>query len=166
MDPVEDIIRAIEEAFAGVPCGEITIHEAEVIDAYGTEAMRRKARARDTETDWRDVPDSSVTECSDALTFLDPVGWRFYLPVYMRFGLRHLRSGHNNAIDHAIYSLNKGDVADLANYKLQRFRMLDRAQTHAVQRFLAFAADNDAFCDSVIAKSALASHWSRAAEFA
>lgn len=162
----EDIIVAIEEAFAGVPRGEITIHEAEVIDAYGTEAQRRKARARDTEVDWRDVPDSSVEACSDALTFLDPVGWRFYLPVYMRFGLRHLRSGRNNAMDHAIYSLNKGEDAAIANHKLQRFRMLNRSQTHAVVRFLSFAADNDAFCDSVVAKSALASHWSRAAEFA
>lgn len=164
MESVETIVQAIEAAFEGVRRGTITLHEAEVIDAYGTEAERRAARARDTEEDWRDVPDSSIAACPDALTFVDPESWRFYLPAYMRFGLRHLKERHNQALDHAIYSLAKGEDASLARYKLERFRTLSAEQAGAVRSFLELATANDAYCDAVVAKEALETYWSRAGE--
>jgi hypothetical protein len=157
------IIDQIERAFAGVRRGSITLHEAEVIDAYGTDAERRRARARDTEEDWRDVPDASVEACPDALTFVDPESWRFYLPAYMRYGLRHLQSRRSSTIDHAIYSLAKGGDRSLAEYKLHRFRTLNLEQAQAVRSFLVFASENDAWCDGVVATEALG-YWSRAAE--
>ena len=159
MESVEDIIRGIEQAFGGVCRGAVTLHEAEVIDDYGTEVEREDARMLDAEDDWREVPDASIEACPDALSFLDPVSWRFYLPAYMRFGLRHLGEGRNGTIDHAIYSLDKGGISDLADWKLERFRTLNAAQARAVQRFLAFAAANRGFCDSHVAKSALDTYW-------
>ncbi len=92
MKDIGPIIQAIEQAFAGVPRGSITLHEAEVVDSYGTEAERQRARKRDTEADWCEVPDSSIEECQNALPHLDPESWRFYLPAYMRHGLRHVTS--------------------------------------------------------------------------
>lgn len=86
MEPVERIIQAIEQAFAGVSRGTITLHEAEVLDSYGTEAERRRARALDTEDDWRRVRDSSIEACPAALSYLDTESWRFYLPAYMPAG--------------------------------------------------------------------------------
>lgn len=163
MDVAQTIIEQIERAFAGVRRGSITLHEAEVIDDCGTDAERRRARARDTEEDWRDVSDGAIRECPDALTFVDPQSWRFYLPAYMRYALRHSKSRRNAAFDHAIYSLDKGGDRSLAEHKLQRFRTLNLEQACAVRSFLAFASENDAFCDSVVAASALG-YWSRAAE--
>ncbi len=159
MERVEDIIRAIEQAFRGVCRGAITLHEAEVIDDYGTEAQRQRARKLDTEDNWREVPDASIAACPDALSFVDPVSWRFYLPAYMRFALRHLTNSRSGAIDHAIYSLDKGEIRDLADWKLERFRTLDAAQARAVRRFLAFAAENGDFCDGHAAKTALDAYW-------
>ncbi|HLK90980.1 MAG TPA: DUF6714 family protein [Polyangia bacterium] len=163
MEPVENIIRAIEEAFGGVCRGAVTLHEAEVIDDYGTESERQRARKLDREDDWREVPDVSIAACPNALSFLDPVSWRFYLPAYMRFALRHLEDSRSGAIDHAIYSLDKGEVRDIADWKLERFGTLDAAQARAVQRFLAFAAENDDFCDGHAAKTALDAYWAHAA---
>jgi hypothetical protein len=102
VDSPDDVIRAIEEAFRSVPLGKITLHEAEKMDSYGsTDAVLRAARDLDPERDWRDVPDDSLRACPDALSFLDPVSWRFYLPAYMRFGLRDLKDFPNAAMSSA-----------------------------------------------------------------
>jgi hypothetical protein len=152
MDSADDIIRAIEAAFAGVGRGRVTLHEAEVMDAYGSEAERGEARRRDREDDWTEVPAASIEECPTALSFLDPESWRFYLPAYMRLALLRLGQQHNDAIDQAIYSLDGGTP--------ERFRILNPAQARAVRRFLAFAAEHEAHCDATVAKQALDTHWS------
>ncbi|MEM1034991.1 MAG: DUF6714 family protein, partial [Myxococcota bacterium] len=77
------LIAALEDAFVDVRPGAITLHEAEVLDNYGTEAERQRARRNDPETDWREVPDASIVACPTALSHLDPDGWRFYLPACM-----------------------------------------------------------------------------------
>jgi hypothetical protein len=161
MDSAENIITAIEEAFAGVVRGAVTLHEAEVIDDYGTDAERLHARTYDPEVNWRDVPDSSIEECPGALSFVDPVSWRFYLPAYMRFGLRHLRDSRNSAIDHAIYSLDGGGNPQLDEFKAERFRTLNEAQARAVSRFLIFASENGDHCDDRVARDALEAYWDR-----
>ena len=158
MESVESIIAAIEEAFAGVARGSVTLHEAEIIDDYGTAAERLHARARDPEVNWPDVPDSSIQECPAALSFVDPVSWRFYLPAYMRFGLRHLREPRNSAIDHAIYSLTGGGP-QLGEFQAERFQTLSEAQARAVRRFLAFASENGQYCDDSVAREALEAYW-------
>ena len=163
-ESVEDIVRAIEAAFAGVPRGRITLHEAEAIDGYETAEERQEARELDPEQDWRAVPGVSIEECPDALSFLDPEGWRFYLPAYMRWALQHLKDSHSTAIDQTIYALDCGDSPPSSvERSMERFRTLTRAQTQAVHRFLSFAADNDDTCDAVVAQQALDRYWSRAA---
>jgi hypothetical protein len=92
-----------------------------------------------------------------------PESWRFYLPAYIRFGLRFLENPRSGAIDHAIYSLDKGDNPNLADYKLERFRTLNFEQARAVRRFLVFASENEDFCDGHVARNALEAYWSRAA---
>jgi Family of unknown function (DUF6714) len=159
MESVEAVIAAIEKAFRGVVRGAVTLHEAEVMDGYGTDAARREARTRDREVDWRDVPDSSIRECPTALSFLDPVSWRFYLPAYVRFGLRHLEDSRSSTIDHAIYSLDLGGDPRHDGFTLERFRTLNEAQADAVRRFLVFAAENGEHCDDVVAREALNAYW-------
>ncbi len=155
------VLRAIEEAFADVPPGRITIHEAEAIDRYASEAERAAERGRDAERDWREVPDESIGECPDALAFLDPEGWRFYLPAYMRWSIRHLGDGGASMVpDHTIYSLALSPAAHLRAHQLARFRTLDPGQARAVCRFLRLMAAAEEV-DGLVAGEALASHWAR-----
>ena len=155
---IEAIIADVVSAFAGVPRGTITLHEAEAIDDYGTEAQREKARKRDSEEDWQEVPDASLAACQDALSHLDPIGWRFYLPAFMRYSLKTLASSHS-PIDRVIYTLAYHDDRELNDYKRRRFETLDVAQAQVVNRFLELASTDDARCDSLTAKQALQQYW-------
>ncbi len=53
----EAIIGRIRTAFHGVKRGQIAIHEAQVIDDYGSDQARAQARALDTEGSWEEIPD-------------------------------------------------------------------------------------------------------------
>jgi hypothetical protein len=159
-DEAEAIVEAIRSAFAGVPRGSITIHEAEVIDSYGSEAERQNARRLDTETDWSRVPDKAIEECTTALSHLDPNGWRYYIPAYMIWSLRYFRVRSSFVSDLTIYTFDpsSGDPR-LHAYKLDRFRLLDRAQSRAINWFLRYMAANDDHADSRVAKIVLDELW-------
>lgn len=159
--PAGAVLRAIEDAFAGVPPGRITIHEAEAIDRWAPDDERAAERRRDPERDWREVSDAAIGECQDALAFLDPAGWRFYIPAYMRWAIRHLGDGGGSMVpDHTIYSLALSPAADLRAHQLARFRTLDAHQARAVCRFLRLMAATEEV-DCLVAGEALASHWAR-----
>jgi hypothetical protein len=161
VESAEDVIGAIERAFRGVPLGRITLHEAEAMDSYSSVDTLRAARDRDPERDWRDVPDASIRHCPAALSFLDVVSWRFYLPAYMSYGLRHFKERTNSLIDAAIYSLDAAGVRQRDQLTQERFETLDVAQVRAVCSFLRFAARNGEWCDDVIAKDALDDYWAK-----
>jgi len=157
VETVEKVIREIEAAFREVPLGTITLHAAELMDRYSaTEADRRSARDLDQERDWRDVPDASIRECPNALSFLDPVSWRFYLPAYIRYGLRHLTA---SCVDAAIYSLDPAGIRQHEPATEERFRTLDSGQARAICAFLAFASQSGEWCDDTFAKEALDDYW-------
>lgn len=164
MDSAEiaKLIEAIETAFAGVPRGAISLHEAEVIDSYGTEKERERARAYDQVEDWRDIPDASIEACPNALPHLDPVGWRFYLPACMRFSLRTVKERRTFDIDRVIYTLALYDDRILNHYARTRFQLLDAPQIEVVHRYLEIAATDDDLCDAVVARKALQRFWGRA----
>ena len=158
----DSIISAVERAFASVRRGAVTLHEAEVIDNYGTAVERLEAQRHDPQDDWRDVPDSSIKECPNALHHLDPASWRFYLPAFMCFALRRIERRHS-LIDRVIYSLALGDDRRLNDYARTRFETLDRHQALAVHDFLELASKNDAHSDAPMAMQALEKYWRRAA---
>lgn len=152
-DTAEAVIEAIRTAFVGVPRGAITIHEAEVIDVYGSDAEREAARVTDTEPCWDCVPDADIEVCTDALCYLDPEGWRYYIPAYMIWSLRHFRVSCSTVPDRTIYTFDPSSP-DLLEHNLARYELLDEAQSRAVCRFLRYMV-NENFADVVVAKVAL-----------
>jgi hypothetical protein len=157
LQPVDQVIRELEDAFLGVPLGKITLHEAEALESYATDVQRRAARELDRERDWRDVPDQAIRECPAALSFLDPESWRFYLPAYIRYGLRYTNT---DVVDDAIYALNPAGIRQHEQVIEERFGTLNAAQVRAVCSFLLFASRNGDWCDDVFAKEALDDYWS------
>lgn len=157
MQPVEQVIREVEEAFRGVSLGKLTLHEAELLDNCGsTEGERSAVRDLDRERDWRDVPDKAIRECSVALSFLDAESWRFYLPAYIRYGLRHPNEG---TVDSAIYSLDPAGIRQHERRTEERFATFNSGQVRAVCAFLLFACQNGDWCDDVVARDALDDYW-------
>jgi len=165
MESVDSIIEAIRLAFAGVVRGKITLHEAEVIDSYGSKEERAEARRLDSESRWGRVPDSHIEECTTALCHLDPAGWKYYVPAYMIWSLQYFRESDSLVSDHTIYTFDpQMDDPRLREYALARHRLLDEAQSRAVCRFLRYMAANDGCVNGRAAKAALAAYWARYCE--
>lgn len=83
------VLDMIHRAFDGVERGRgITLHEAAVIDDYGSEVEQKKARALDQEARWQDVPDSAIAG-NHFLGYLDVEGYRYYLPAVMSWSIRN-----------------------------------------------------------------------------
>jgi hypothetical protein len=165
VDEAKAIIEAIRSAFAGVPRGCITLHEAEVLDSYGSDAERQKARRLDTEESWDRVPDRDIEGRTTALSHLDPEGWRYYLPAYMIWSLRHFRVSGSVVSDLTIYAFDLSSCdSGLREYKMNRFRLLNHAQSRAVCRFLRYMAANDDYVDGGVANLALGEFWSQFGE--
>jgi hypothetical protein len=87
------------------------------------------------------------------LGFLDPVSWRFYLPAYIRYGLRHRDP------DTSIYALGPAGIRQHQRTTEERFDALDLGQVRAVCAFLAFASQNGEWCDDTFAREALDDYW-------
>jgi hypothetical protein len=153
-------LQSIATAFDGVTRQNgVTLHEAEVIDDYGSDELRAAAHLKDTDRRWQEVPEADI-ERLHSLSFLDPVGFCYYLPAYMTWALNHYKTSDSLSIDSAIYSLDisKG----LENYSLERFALLDQSQSCAVCQFLRFMANfgND-YVDSRVAQKALGQYWGK-----
>lgn len=84
------VLDRIHHAFDGVERGQgTTLHEAMVLDDYGSEEEQRKARELDQETRWQDVPDSTIDRNSSVLVYLNMEGYRYYLPALMSWAIRN-----------------------------------------------------------------------------
>ena len=95
-----EVIDEICRAFAHVSRAHgVTLHEAVVIDDYGSDEERIAARALDPDRCWQDVPDHLIEAHQETLCFLDQKGFRYYLPAYMVWALRHLGASDSFSID-------------------------------------------------------------------
>ena len=161
------LIQEIESAFQAVQrLDGITLHEAMVLDNYGSAQEQQAARALDPEDHWQDIPDAVMRDCDSALSFLDIQGFRFYLPAFMRMGLRHfedISSGARNACEfHLTHdhpkSLRKSNAADIAaKYGFSP------AQIRAIAHFLRLVADFDPYHEGAVFVEAV-EKWERLAD--
>lgn len=86
----DELLELIEEAFNGVERGDgITLHQAIVIDDYGSEEEFVAAGKLDTEGRWQDVPDSDIATNTSIFNFLDSAGFRYYLPAAMSWAVKN-----------------------------------------------------------------------------
>jgi hypothetical protein len=162
---LELLIRQIQIAFDEVRRGIITIHEAEVIDSYGSKEEMVAARKLDRERRWQDVPDGHIEECSNALCHVDPTSWRYYIAAYMVWALRNFRTSDSIVSDHTIYAFNPYcDDPALNAHSMARFQELNKEQSAAVCRFLRYMAANGDHADDSVAHRALQSYWGKFCE--
>jgi len=149
------IISDIERVFAKVSRGDgVTLHEAEVIDDCGGDRARARARRSDTDKRWQDVTDTHISEHYSILSFLDTAGFRYYIPAYMRWSLRHFKESDSATSDFTIYAFQTGH------------RPFDTIfsddESRVITRFLRFMRDHgDGHADEVAAGDPLSSYWHR-----
>lgn len=133
------LIREIRLAFEGVSREEgVTLHEAAVLDDYGGPKERAKARAKDTEQSWQAVPERDIRFTDAVLSFLDDKGFRYYIPAYMIWYLRHIddeapiyrSTTFDSVVFHLIY-FGKDGIPE-------RFKLFTAAQGRVIAHFLLF----------------------------
>ena len=154
---IDDIIIAFECVSRE---NGVSLHEAQVIDEYGTETEKEEARRLDTEGRWQDVPDKDIERHNSILCFVDLIGWRYYLAAYMVWVLRNYLASDSFSKDSTIYSLRIDKNSDLEEHFQQRFDILSQEQSRSVCRFLRFMREYaEGRCDSNAADEAIQFHW-------
>jgi hypothetical protein len=151
VDAIRDRLAAdIEAAFRDVERGDGTSLREANLEGFGTEADVRKARKLDADQSWWDIA---------ALCFMDPEGFRYYLPAFMRFALLRYRDSTSVAVDSPIYALEWSDLGR------KRFKRFTKEQSKVICRFLRFMAEHtDGEVDDEKARKALVLHWDRFCE--
>jgi|GEM_PF-806959 len=148
----DELIAEIHAAFAGVSReGGVSWSETRVLDdeLRPTTRKRLAARALDREPRWEALVDDPAWSTEEgfgqaAFSFLDPIGFRYYLGLAM---LRCLRRGYDVGIElHLTIHREYDPMAGLApapserwrEYYLRKWSALDERQRRCVARFLRF----------------------------
>ena len=139
----DKVIEMIESAFEGVPRPlEITLHVAEAHDNYdyGQDAIHRQ---KDHQGPWQEIPDEHIEECQWALSHVDPVGFRYYLPAFMTWYLRNYTNAAKVMQDHALYALDPCvNDPELRLHKDQRVSLFSKEQLASCAVFVRFLAED------------------------
>jgi hypothetical protein len=159
----ESVVALVQEAFRGVSrANGVSLHEAAVIDNHGSDAARRRARLRDIESRWEDVPGDDIRDHYSALSFLDPIGFRYYIAPYMVWALRNFDRSDSLSVDHTIYSLNPSLKPKIRAWQLERFALFSEQQASAVASFLRFMLERtNGRADDGAAGEALFDYWEK-----
>ena len=107
-----------------------------MIDDYGTPEEQRAARESDADTSWTDLIDNPAWEPdgSAALSFLDAIGFRYYLPAVMILSLRRGRDETSLCQTLTLSAPGNGG----RKTELARFKALDARQHLCVERYLRY----------------------------
>jgi hypothetical protein len=105
--------------------------------------------------DWHDLDDATIENEYAALSFLSPEGFRYFIPAYMAFALRHWESGAA-AVGSTIWSLSPNNDQ---HFNPSKFILFDDAQSTAVAWFLQVMSASENVDD------ALLYWWERKAQF-
>lgn len=154
------IIEEIVDAFRGVTRGEITLHEADVIDDDGSDEEAENARSLDTENSWEEIPEEWIEHCSSTLPFFDPQSWQYYIPAYMIWTLKNFQVGDSITSDWTICTFDLSeDDPESKQYNMERFQQLNQKQSAAVCQFLRYMSRDNERVDGQVAKKALQKYW-------
>ncbi|MBU44028.1 MAG: hypothetical protein CMN76_12470 [Spirochaetaceae bacterium] len=157
----EQVIELIQSAFDGVPQPDkLTLHVAEAHDNwdYDNDAIHWK---KDHKGPWQDVPDDHLEECQFALSYLDPVGFRYYLPAFMVWYLRNYSHPGRVPLDNALYALERSvHEPKRKEFDDKKYSLFSEEQLRACAAFVRLLAeDTSGMTDEDFAERAYYKYW-------
>jgi hypothetical protein len=131
------IVEMVQLAFEDVRLGNgISLHQADVVDDYGTRAEFDAAKLHDPETRWQQIPTSKIERFCGSMTFLDSEGFRFYLPAFIIYGLNTFNPDFGSMeADGVLFAAESYSDSHKDN-----FAILNTEQLRAVASFLKFTS--------------------------
>ena len=145
----DELILLIEQAFDGVSReGGVSLSEAYVIDDRGDEIERAEARLEDTDTRWQDVDLSGFHALDIPMFFMDTIGFRYYLPVFLIAELKSIVAfppserdpegciawGHGEGLSFYV-------THTLHSVRPEQYVLLNATQRSVIRQVLQFFAD-------------------------
>lgn len=130
----DQIIESIREAFRDIKLGDgIGLWEAQAIDDYESENVRRKKRETDEKDDWSSFTPDELQRCHSSLCFFDANGMKFHLPAFIIGSLK-------DQVDDPIFHLTQLD-----DYAKSKLATLDDDQRMAVVNYLSWCLEKKDF---------------------
>jgi len=157
------LIDELKATFASVSRGTgVTLHEAEVIDDYGSDAEREAARKLDTDNSWTELSHELIAAHPSVLSFLDVQGLRYYLPAYLTFALQDLVEwdGPTPNVSSALVISHLVVSEEFREHQLERFRSFSAAESEVICSVLRFVAANFSWLSND-AQEALSAYWGK-----
>lgn len=157
------LIDEITAAFQRVSReGGVSLHQTRAIDDGARDEAMAEAWAKDVDAHWQDVPESDIEKNDLSMSFLDPIGFRYYLPVYMIWTIKRLAgivSTNSNNQDVALFACGVHESEDLSEWSKSRFEILSEQQSHAIYKFLLFYTEYGDEFSQEDAQEAIDKYW-------
>jgi hypothetical protein len=135
------LIAEITAAFDGVARGNgVTMSEAEELAYFPSTEELAAARAMDTELRWQDVSAERIARCPSALHYLDPAGFRYYIPAYLIWYLTFESEEESMTYDYLTFFLDSDFEAEENKAMRTSLSLLTPEQSKAIASFCVFAA--------------------------
>jgi hypothetical protein len=117
------LVQDINDAFRDVELGDgVSLHEADVIDGYGTMDERKKARLLDAEKSWQGISEDKLWQFQwGPFSFMNEKGKRFYLPAFMTYSLKKGDAGQ-----HALFCIEHLEANEMHVFTLDQLRVMVR----------------------------------------
>lgn len=165
----DQLISQIENVFHSVTReGGISLREGAVIDDYGSDKERTEARELETDSHWSQVNVEELDPGGCCLLFIDPVGFRYYVPAYIVYTLKHAygdllgeQSTDSNIFESFINILNATNYGNDNHvaHQPKLFTLFSAKERTCIARFLAFDAECCLDIDDASSIDALKSDW-------
>lgn len=129
------LIKKITAAFDGVSREDgISLHAARALDDWHSlEEAKKIGQKMDRDTKWQEVPAEWIMKFHDIFSFLDPKGFRYYVPAYMVWSLKEPKASISNSLNFLMYALENRD-----GYYQSHFELLNQEQLEVISDFIDF----------------------------
>lgn len=134
------------------------------INSLEAEALMVRAKATDINTDWQKISEERLNQAIDpyAISFyyLDPKGWRYYLPAYMVWSLRKYIDSNWDMFDNVVrYFLVREQHKLYRRPWSEYLALVSAKQLTAICQFLWFIINYSTGCGRAEAVKAMEQRW-------
>ena len=129
------LIEKITAAFDGVSRQDgISLHAAQALDDYSSlEEAKKIGREMDRDTQWQDVPNKWLMQFQDIFPYLDPKGFRYYIPAYMVWSLKEPKASDSNSLSSLMWAIENNN-----KHFQPHLEILNQEQLQVVSDYIEF----------------------------
>ena len=161
-----EVVKVVESAFEGVERASTSLRQYRLTDLKGmsgeiTDQEWTEAGRNRLDQVWQDIPDSEIEECGVLLAHMEPESFRYFLPAYLRYSLKHydLPIWKFDVIGSTVFAVFPSGETRFRNYVTDQLSLLDKKQRLAVTEFLRFVANHADEVQRPDARKALDRFW-------